>query len=310
MLHSIVVPLFNCSAWLDELVSRIHASMTQAGLEYEIILVDDGSRDSTWEKVRALKGYPTRTFRLSRNFGHQEAIGIGLQMAKGDRLAVLDDDLQDPPELLPKFFAKIEDGWDVVYGVRANRNENPLLKGLFFLFYRLLRTLAELEIPLDAGDFCVMRRNVAAAMLELRDPTPFWRGSRAWVGFRQTGMPYDRPARAHGKRAYDFRQYMHLAMAGFLGYSTRPLRLATWLGVLVGLAAMAFALYVLVWRLFGNHDLPGYASIIILMAFLGSAQLLCLGIVGEYLARLSHLARRWPSAIVAESRDDANREVR
>lgn len=304
MLHSVVVPLFNCESWLGELVTRIDAAMTQAGLRYELVLVDDGSRDGTYARARELHGPSIRLFRLSRNFGHQEAIGVGLQMARGDRIAVLDDDLQDPPELLPQLFARLEEGWDVVYGVRADRRENPFLKGMFFLFYRLLHVLAELEIPMDAGDFCGMRRKVVDAMLALQDPTPFWRGSRAWVGFRQTGFPYSRPSRPHGKRAYNFKQYLHLALAGFLGYSCRPLRLATWLGVLIGGGAMIFAVYVLFWRLFGKHsDLPGYASIIILMAFLGSAQLVCLGIVGEYLARVSHLARRWPAAVVAESEE-------
>jgi dolichol-phosphate mannosyltransferase len=305
MLHSVVIPLYQCASWVDELVRRVDETMKGAALEYELVLVDDGSRDETYARALALleKGYPLRLFRLSRNFGHQEAIGIGLQMAKGERIAVLDDDLQDPPELLPKMFARLDEGWDVVYGVRESRVERGALKTLFFLFYRVLDLLSELEIPLDAGDFCCMRRNVVDAMLSLRDPAPFWRGSRAWVGFRQVGYEYDRPARPHGSRAYDLKKYLRLAMAGFIGYSFRPLRFATWLGALLGLGSVCFAIYVIFWRVLGHEELPGYASLAVLIAFLGSAQLLCLGIVGEYLARLCQISRRWPQGIVSEARD-------
>ena len=140
MLHSVVIPLYQCSSWIDELVRRVDETMKGASLDYEMVLVDDGSRDETYARAAALleKGYPLRLFRLSRNFGHQEAIGIGLQMAKGERIAVLDDDLQDPPELLPKMFGRLDDGWDVVYGVRESRVERGALKALFFLFYWLL----------------------------------------------------------------------------------------------------------------------------------------------------------------------------
>jgi len=272
-------------------------------LPFELILVDDGSRDGAFEEIRRLAQQHAflRGFRLSRNFGHQAALTIGLQKSRGDVVAIIDDDLQDPPELLPEFFRRLEAGADVVYGTRRKRKEGVFRRLLYAAFYRVLGLLSTIRIPPDAGDFCAMNRRVVDAMLQFVEANPFLRGIRSWVGFNQVGLEYERAARLQGESGYSMRKYIGFAMAGILSFSYIPLRLAILLGLMTALACLIFACYVVFAWFSGAFNVPGYASLIVVIAFLGSMQLFCLGVIGEYLARINDNARKWPVAVIAES---------
>ncbi len=306
-LHSIVVPVYNSGMGLDILVREIDQLMKASAIRYELVMVDDGSRDDSYEKIKGLaqKGFPIRGFRLSRNFGHQAALAVGLRQSRGEFVAIIDDDMQDPPSLLPGFFKRLYDGYDVVYGIRRERKEGLLKRMAYALYYRIFNQMAESLIPMDAGDFCCMRRRVVDAMLQLCEARPFWRGIRAWVGFRQTGIEYTRAARAYGSPGYNIFKYIRIAMTGILGFSYVPLRLATFLGLTVGIISFIYAVVIVCWWFIGKERPPGYASLIVFMAILGSTQLLCLGIMGEYISRLCDESRKWPIAFISESTQDA-----
>jgi dolichol-phosphate mannosyltransferase len=207
--------------------------MDEAEIRFELVLVDDGSKDGSFEEIRRLsKSHPViRGLRLSRNFGHQAAVLIGLQNSLGDYIGIIDDDMQDPPDILPDFFSRLYEQADVVYGIRRKRKESFIKKLLYASFYRILRRLSDIEIPLDAGDFCVMKRRVVDAMLQFQEANPFLRGIRAWVGFKQMGIEYQRDARIKGTSGYTVIKYLRLAIAGILSFSYIPLRLATLVGL-------------------------------------------------------------------------------
>jgi dolichol-phosphate mannosyltransferase len=310
-LVSVVIPCYDEEAVLPLLFERLGAAAEQWGCRYEVILVDDGSKDGTWGVMTALHERDGRwkLVRLARNFGHQTALWCGLRHAAGDVIAVLDADLQDPPEVLPKFFARWREGYDVVYAVRQKRKEGPHKRLAYFLYYRLLSFLSEIDIPLDSGDFCVIDRRVLAAMLATREQAPFVRGLRAWVGFRQTGLAYERAARAAGEVKYTFRKLVELGLNGIFSFSTRPLRLATYLGFIVSVTAFLGAVFTFFQRVFaqqfgriGLAPVPGFATIVIAVLFLGGVQLLCLGILGEYVGRIYENVKGRPVATVSETR--------
>jgi dolichol-phosphate mannosyltransferase len=265
--------------------------------------VDDGSADGSFEEIRRLSKlhFCVRGFRLSRNFGHQAAISIGLQESQGDFIAIIDDDLQDPPELLPGFFKCLYREVDVVYGIRRKRKEGFIKTFLYAAFYRILQKLSRVEIPPDAGDFCVMRRRVVDAMLRFTEANPFLRGIRSWIGFKQIGVEYQRAARLQGKSHYTWRKYLDLAFAGIFSFSYIPLRLATYLGIIAAATGFGFAVYVLLSKALHTFEVSGYTSLVVLITFLGGVQLICLGIIGEYLSRLNDNTRKWPVAVVAET---------
>lgn len=302
-LHSIIVPVYKSVSILVDLVERVSQVMTTSGINFELILIDDGSNDGSYEEIERLASlHPfIRGYRLSRNFGHQAALHIGLQKCKGSYVAIIDDDLQDPPEILPVFFEKLYTEADVVYGIRKNRKEGILKKFLFSRFYRVLNALSSIKIPLDAGDFCAMRRSVVVALLQLPLANLFLRGTRAWAGFRQVGVGYERAERFDGESGYTLRKYIELAIAGIMSFSYIPLRLSTFLGVLVTSITSIYAISVIIYWLFYPFEVPGYLSIIVLMVFLGGTQLFCLGIIGEYLKHINDDVRKWPVAFVAET---------
>jgi len=301
-LHTIVVPVYNSRDTLDTLVERVSRIMVDAEIIFELVLVDDGSDDGSFEEIRRLsKSFPfVRGIRLSRNFGHQAALVIGLEKSRGDFIAIIDDDLQDPPEILPEFFRRLYLDVDVVYGIRRKRKENSIKKFLYAAFYRILRTLSKVNIPMDAGDFCVMKRSVVEAMLEFQEVNPFLRGIRSWVGFKQVGVEYERNPRLHGESTYTIKKYFALAMTGILSFSYIPLRLATLCGTVTALIGFAFAIYITCLWLIEPFEVPGYASLIVVITFLGGVQLITIGILGEYLARLSDNVRNRSVAVVAE----------
>jgi len=297
----IVVPLYNEEEVFDELRTRLQLLMARlATLKVEIVLVDDGSRDSTPALIAELCHADPR-FRgvlLSRNFGHQLAVSAGLQHVRGKYVAILDGDLQDPPEILPDFLEKLQEGYDVVYGVRRQRKESVFKRGCYWLFYRLMRQLAPHEIPLDAGDFCMMDARVVRLINDMPERHRFLRGMRAWAGFRQVGFPYERQPRAAGSPKYTLAKLVRLALEGVFTFSEVPLRLATYLGLAVAGVSLIWALVIVCWRLFSENALPGYASLAAGIFFLGGVQLLCLGILGEYIGRIHNEVKGRPLFVV------------
>jgi len=302
-LHTILVPVYNSMNTLLLLVDRVSRVMSEAQVHFELVLVDDGSEDGSFEEIQRLSKSNSfiRGFRLSRNFGHQAALFIGLKKSRGDFIAIIDDDLQDPPEILPDFFRRLYEGADVVYGIRRNRKENFIIKICYATFYRILGILSEIDIPLDAGDFCVMKRCVIEAMLQFNEANPFLRGIRSWVGFKQVGVEYQRNARLNEESRYTLRKYFSLAIGGILSFSYIPLRLATYFGVIAAFIGFIFSIFVVCFWFMGSFEVPGYASLIVIITFLGGIQLITIGILGEYLYRLSDNVRKPSVAIIAET---------
>jgi glycosyltransferase involved in cell wall biosynthesis len=307
---SIVVPCFDEEEVLPLLFERIRGALEACGIDYEVILVNDGSTDGSALLMEELHRRDARwkSVHLSRNFGHQLALWTGLGAARGAAVAVLDADLQDPPELLPAMLERRAAGFDVVYGVRKRRKENLLKRAAYHGFYRLLSLLSEIDVPLDSGDFCLMDRRVVEVIRSVADRRPFIRGLRAWVGFRQTALEYDRQERAGGEAKYTFTKLWRLALDGILSSSLRPLRVATVLGTTVSLVSFLGAVFTLLQRLFaeqfarwGLAPVPGFATIVISILFLGGVQLLTIGILGEYVGRIYQNVDGRPACVVART---------
>jgi dolichol-phosphate mannosyltransferase len=236
---------------------------------------------------------------LTRNFGHQAAVSAGLSLARGDAVVVMDCDLQDPPELLPRLIERWRDGFHVVYGVRKKRKEWIGKRVSYWAFYRLLARISDLDIPLDSGDFCLMDRSVIELLEQLPERQRFVRGLRTWVGLRQTGIEYERPARAAGEPAYTLRGLVKLAMDGLVSFSSVPLRVVTRIGVLAAVLAMAMGAWV-VWSVLTGQPMPrGWASLACLVLLTAAVQLISLGIIGEYLARVFLEVKRRPTYLIA-----------
>lgn len=303
LLHSIIVPVYQSRLLLDTLVQRVSTVMNAAGINFELVLVDDGSKDDSFSEIKRLASIHSfiRGFRLSRNFGHQAAVTVGLQKCAGEFIAIIDDDLQDPPEILPRFFEGLYEGMDVVYGVRKKRKEHLLKRSVFAAFYRLINAVSNIYIPEDAGDFCAVRRCVVNAMLQMPEANPFLRGTRAWAGFKQVGFEYERSSRFQGESGYTLSKYFKLALTGILMFSHVPLRLATIFGVITSLLSFIFAFYVIIIWLIKPFDVPGYLSTFIAITLLGGIQLISIGIIGHYLGYLIDNNRHWPVAFVAET---------
>jgi dolichol-phosphate mannosyltransferase len=306
---SVVVPLRDERENLDALYQRLHATLEELDLAYEVLFVDDGSRDGTAERIAAIQRCDAhlKLLRLSRSFGHQAAVSAGLDHALGQAVVVMDGDLQDPPELIPEFVRLWREGGEVVYAVRRRRKEGPLKRLGYSTFYRLLRVLSDLDIPLDSGDFCLLDRAVVSAIKQLPERLRFVRGLRAFVGFRQVGLPYDRDPRQAGRSKYPFHALMKLAVDGLVSFSSYPLRLVTYLGI----ASAAGAALLMVWVFldaFRNQTAPrGWASTIVVVLFMGSIQLISLGIIGEYIRLIFLESKGRPTYIVREFRENRRR---
>jgi len=299
---SIVVPVFNEEESLRELHSRLTAAIP-LDERCEIVLVDDGSRDASWPIMRDLAaGDPRlRLIRLSRNFGHQAAITAGLAASRGEAVIVIDADLQDPPELIADLVARWHEGFDVVYAVRAKRTGESRFKlATSSLFYKLLRRISDADITENAGDFRLMSRRVVTALGEMPERSRFLRGMTSWVGYRQTGVEYEREVRFAGESKYSTRKMARLALDGITSFSTVPVRLVAWLGF----ALVAFCMVVLGWtlytRFFTTEATPGWTSLLVVVLLLGGVQLLSLGIIGEYVARIFEETKRRPLYFIAD----------
>ena len=289
-IYSLVIPIYNEEENIMEMYRRLHDVMEQLDGDVELILIDDGSRDRSLNMMRELHHRDNRVHYLSlaRNFGHQIAVTAGLNFVQGKCIIVMDADLQDPPELILTMIEKWHQGYQVVYAQRISRQQESRLKRLTaYLFYRILRRLAKVDIPVDTGDFCLMDRQVVDILNSMPERNRYIRGLRAWVGFRQTSVLFERNPRFAGDVKYTFGKSLSLAIDGIISFSTVPLRLATYLGIISAAIAMIMIILVLYWRIFAPvSHLIGYTLITISMFFLGSVQLICIGILGEYIGRI------------------------
>jgi glycosyltransferase involved in cell wall biosynthesis len=292
---SVVVPLYNEELNLAELVRRVRHTLDVVEPQYELILVNDGSHDTTPDRLDELAISDPRivAVQLSRNFGHQAAVTAGLDHARGNAVVVLDGDLQDPPELIPELLSAWRGGSDVVYAVRRTRKESLPKRLAYSAFYRLFRSASDIAMPLDAGDFGLMDRRAVDALKRMPEKTRFVRGLRAFIGFRQTGIEYDRPARAAGETKYTFRKLMGLAADGLFNFSTLPIRLIGGMACLLFVATLIASM--LAWV--NTSILLAFAAGI---GFVGSSILLALAIVGEYVRRIFIEVKGRPSYIVRD----------
>lgn len=299
---SIVIPVYNEAALIPELFRRTVKAMETLHKEFEIIVVNDGSSDNSLAELidchREDKRF--KVLDLSRNFGHQEAILAGLTFAQGDFIGIMDGDLQDPPELFADFYAKILSGFDVVYAVRQQRKESWYKRLAYWLYYRLLTGIAEMKIPLDSGDFCMMRRHVLDAILKMPESSLFIRGLRYWVGFRQAGITYDRQERHSGETKYDLRRLFRLAYNGIFSFSDFPIKLLGRIGYFTILGSLLYAVFVLYKRLFWGEVPEGFTTLILAIFFFGGIQLVSIRILGEYVSRIYKETRKRPLFIVKE----------
>ncbi len=302
-LLSVVVPCADEEAVLPEAHRRLMSALGKMGMEFEILYVDDGSTDSTMEKLREIgrTDRQVRVISLSRNFGHQVAITAGMENAAGDAIVVIDADMQDPPEVIGKFVERWRSGYDVVYGVRTEREGETAFKlWTAKLFYWLMGQLSSTQIAPDAGDFRLIDRRVAQALLAMPEHDRFIRGMVSWLGFSQIAVPYQRAARWAGKTKYPLLKMVRFAADGIVSFSTTPLKLATYLGFGVSGLSILGILYALYVRFFVKGAVQGWASLVIAVFFMGGVQLICLGIIGEYVGRIYGESKRRPLYLIRE----------
>lgn len=304
---SIIAPVYNEVDCLDELYRRLRDVMGPSGYSWELILVDDGSRDGSTEKIRELgRDFDRiRPVIFARNFGHQIAVTAGLDYSRGQAVVIIDADLQDPPEVILDLIQKWKEGYQVVYAVREEREgETWFKKTTASLFYRIIYRITDVRIPLDTGDFRLLDRQVVNVMNQMRERHRFLRGMSAWIGFRQIGVNYRRAARYAGETKYPFRKMLKLALNAVTGFSYFPLQLATYLGFIsAGVSILAIPMVVIL-RVAGNQTFLGQATTLISVLFLGGVQLISLGILGEYIGRIYDEVKGRPLYIVSEAPED------
>jgi dolichol-phosphate mannosyltransferase len=305
--YSIVAPIYNEKDNLPELYRRICEVMDSTGEPWEMLLVDDGSSDGSTDRIRVMAKEDSRVRPVifARNFGHQVAVTAGLDYSRGDAVVIIDADLQDPPELILEMAKKWREGYEVVYAVRAEREGESWFKlWTASLFYRIIYRITDVKIPLDTGDFRLMDRRVVNVMNKMRERHRFLRGMSAWVGFKQIGVEYKRAARTAGETKYPFRKMFRLAINAITGFSYFPLQVATYFGfICAGIAAIAIPI-VIYMRVTGSQAFFGQATTLIAVLFLGGVQLICVGILGEYIGRLYDEAKGRPLYIVREAPED------
>jgi len=303
-IYSLVIPVWNEESVLPILYERLVQVMANAGDSWEVIFVNDGSRDRTLPILLELHERDPRikAINFSRNFGHQVAITAGFDYAEGDAVIVMDADMQDPPEVILRLIEQWRAGYDVVYAVRTKRAGESLFKlWTASLFYRTIRSIADIDIPLDAGDFRLMDRKVVLAMRTLREKNRFMRGLSSWVGFKQVAVEYERAARFAGATKYPLRRMMRLAANAITSFSHVPLQLATYTGFILAGLSLAGILVAIIMRLSGISAFSGQATTLVSVLFLGGIQLIFLGIIGEYLGRIYDEVKNRPLYIVTEA---------
>lgn len=300
---SVVIPMYNEEAVIGETYKRLKNVMEGLGQTYELIFINDGSRDRSAHLVYELS-HTDSTIRLldfSRNFGHQAAVMAGLEYASGACVVIIDADLQDPPEVIPEMIQKWKEGYEVVYGKRLKRKgDTPFKKATAFLFYRFLRAMTNNDIPMDTGDFRLIDRKVCDVMKNLQEKNKYIRGLVSWIGFRQIPVEYNREERWAGKSKYPLKKMLRFAMDAITSFSYKPLKLATYLGFLLSLSGFIYLLVVIYQRLFTHTTISGWTSIVVINLFFNGIVLIILGIIGEYIGRIYEEAKNRPSYIIRE----------
>lgn len=299
---SVTIPILNEEETLPVLASRLRTVLDSLGCDWEVVFVDDGSTDSSWAIMGDLHRQDPRfgAVRLSRNFGHQPACTAGLQHVTGDVVVLMDGDLQDPPELIPELLSRLAEGYDVAFAVKRGRRESALKRLAFRWFYRLQTRLSTIPMVEGAGTFSAMTRRVVDCINAMPEANRYISGLRAFAGFRQVGVPFDRPGRYAGQPRQTPAKLIKLALDGVFSFSHLPVKLATWLGIATACVALLFSAVVLYYRLFTDLAITGWASTMLSHLFLGAVQLICLGILGEYVARIYDEVRRRPNYVVSE----------
>ena len=299
---SIVVPFFNEEKCVDEFFKRTLdvLSAEKEIANYEIIAVNDGSKDTTIARLTAAAGLnqKIKIVDLSRNFGHQVAISAGIHFATGDYTVILDGDLQDPPEVIAQMLKKMNEGFDVVYAVRRKRKEGLFKRACYFTFYRILKYVAHTDIPLDSGDFCVISRRVCDILKSMPEKNRFIRGLRSWLGFNQAGIEYERTDRFADKPKYSYLGLIKLAVDGLISFSSFPIKLASIVGFVLASLSLVGGIAFIVFRLIVGMSVPGITTVIVLLLFISGIQLISIGIIGEYIARIFDETKQRPLFIV------------
>jgi dolichol-phosphate mannosyltransferase len=307
---SIIIPVYNEQENIELLFNRLISSSKLWNDSFELLFVDDGSSDNSYSLLKEIADRQdnVKIIKLSRNFGHQAAISAGIKLAKGDAAIIMDADLQDPPELLTKFIEEWKNGTEVVYAVRKNRKENIFKKIGYMSFYWILQKIvSDINIPIDAGDFCLMDRKVIDVLNSMTEENRFVRGLRAYAGYNQKGIEYDRPNRASGSPKYTFSKLIRLAIDGILDFSIIPLRIATFLGAFISITSFIIGLFFIIHRIlnfkvfgYSPTDTPGLASLAVGIFFLGGVIMFMLGIIGEYIGKIYMEVKNRPSYIIEE----------
>jgi len=305
--YSIVIPVLNEEKVLNELYKRLTKVMTDIGESYEIIFINDGSTDNSLKIMKQLQTHDKRIkiIDFSRNFGHQIAITAGIDFTSGDAVITIDADLQDPPEVIPDLIKKWKEGYEVIYGIREKRKgENFFKKISTLIFYRLINKMTMINMPPDSGDFRLIDKKVVNNLKNIRENNRYVRGLTYWIGFKQIGVPYERDKRFAGKSKYPIKKLFKLAYDAIFSFSNFPLKIATYFGFIVSFLSFLYLIYALIIKLFTNSVIHGWTSLMISILFLGGVQLICLGIIGEYIARINDEVKKRPLYIIKEIIDE------
>jgi polyisoprenyl-phosphate glycosyltransferase len=300
MLLSIVIPVYDEELMIDELYTRTTSALNKITDDWEIICINDGSKDATLGKLIHYNQLEPRwkIIDLSKNFGHQKAIWAGLNFASGNYIGVMDGDLQDPPEAFEKFLSELKTDFDVVYAVRINRKESYLKKSAYWTFYRFIKNVLGVDLPIDSGDFCLMRKRVVQHIISMPEQSLFIRGIRNWVGFRQKGIEYERDNRYAGKPKYSLRNLLKLAFNGIFSFSDFPIKFLGRLGLYIIIASVLYTIWIVTKKLVWGDVPQGFTTIILVILFFGGVQLITIRLLGEYVHRIYDEARKRPLFIV------------
>ncbi len=304
---SVIVPVFNEELNILLIHARLSEVMRAVGVSYELVFVNDGSKDASIGLIKSLATQfsEVKYIDFSRNFGHQVAVSAGLDASIGEAVVIIDADLQDPPELIAELYAKMQEGYEVVYARRKKRvGESKFKLWTAKAFYRILARITSVAIPVDTGDFRIMHRKIVDVLKQMPEKNKYLRGQIAWIGFRQTYIEYERQERNAGETGYTLRKMMRFALDGITAFSDLPLKIVTYFGILVSFVAFLVTLYVLYARLFSHDYVQGWASILVSVLFIGGVQMIAIGIIGEYLSRMNTNIKDRPLYIVRETNTD------
>jgi len=298
------VPCYNEESNIEPTFSKLDSAASRLTKDYEIIFVDNGGTDGQLKRMKDIyqsNKTKVRIVSLSRNFGYQMSISAGLEYSDGDAIIIIDADLQDPPSMFEVFIEKWKEGYDVVYGLREKRRGSFFMRPFYYLFYKLFYWTSDITVPKNAGEFGLISRNVADKISEMPETVRFIRGMRAWVGFKQIGIPYTRESRSRGKSKFRFFETYSLAMDGLLSFSTRMLTFLTLLGFITIIFSIALISYILYWRYESGEIIPGYAALMVTVSFFSGIIIMMIGISGAYIERIFLEVKRRPKFLVAET---------